>query len=529
MIRILTSLVAVLTVASLQSQTTLTETPKLVIGITIDQLRGDYLELFQKTFSEKGFKRLLNEGLVYQNIVFDFSNINEASSTATIYTGTLPFYHGIIDSKLFHSDKNSVVSIFDDNNFLGNYTREKLSPATLRVGTITDELKIASKDKSDVFTLAPNSHQAIASAGHFANGAYWIEDYSGKWATSTYYKDLHWTIEQENRLNIFSNQAEAISWQPLLSDDKYNGFPYHETSTPFNHRFSQTNNPYLLLKHSPFVNENITKTAVELMQKDDMGKRSTPDFLGITYYAGNYAENNSSDFSYEIQDTYARLDREIATLIEQIDKTVGLRNTFIFVTSTGYFNSSGSYSTDMKAVPGIFYPQRCEALLNMYLMAVYGKEQWVEKYYNQQIYLNRKLIESKNISLEEIQNKAVEFVIQFSGIQDAVTSLQLLTGKANSNMLHYRSLLNKEHPSDIIVEIQPGFQVVDESIQTVQKTSKIQRDVSVVCPVIFFGYNIKPEKIRRTVKATEIAPTVCRILRIRSPNASKDAPLSEFL
>ena len=163
----------------------------------------------------------------------------------------------------------------------------------------------------------------------------------------------------------------------------------------------------------------------------------------------------------------------------------------------------------------------------MYLMAVYGKEQWVERYHDQQIYLNRKLIESKNINLKEIQDKAAEFVIQFTGIQDATTSLRLLSGETNLNMSSYRNMLDKTLSGDIIVEIQPGYQIVDEKNPTQQ--TQIQREAAIVAPVIFWGYNIKPEKIKRTVKATEIAPTISKVLRIRSPNAAKDQPLPEFM
>lgn len=530
MIRIITSLVAVLTVTSIQSQTTLRESPKLVIGITIEQLRSDYLELFKQSFGERGFKRLLNEGLVYQNMVFDFPNLNEASSIATIYTGTSPFYHGIIGSKAYLPDKMQESPIFQDDAFLGNYTKEKLSPKALQVGTITDELKIATQGNADIFALAPNSYQALAAAGHMANGAYWIEDYTGKWATSTYYKDFHWTLDQENRSNVYSNNIDAIVWQPSLSSDRYNRFPYGNVNHVFSHQFSQNINPYILLKQSPYVNENITRTAIKLMEKDAMGKRTSPDFLAITYYAGDYSATSTGDYSLEVQDTYARLDKDIATLLDEVEKTVGLHNTLIFVTSTGYYDSNSQYPENMPVQAGTFYPKRCEALLNMYLMAIYGKDQWVEGYYNQQIYLNRKLIESRNINLEEIQNKAAEFVVQFTGIQDAATSIQLLTGKVNSNMMRYRDIVNKERSGDIIIQIQPGYQVVFENDTNTgqQPRPKIQRETAIESPVIFFGNSIKAEKIKRTVKATEIAPTVCRILRIRSPNAAREQALPEL-
>lgn len=525
MIRFISSLVAVLTVVSVQSQTPLREIPKLVVGITIDQLRGDYIELFQHSFGERGFKRVLNEGLVYQNMQFGFPKLNEASSIATIYTGTIPYNHGITEGKKYLADKSAVVSVFDDEKYLGNYTKEKLSPLALKVSTITDELKSASNGYSHIYSLAPNSFQALASGGHFANGAYWIEDFSGKWATTTYYKDFYWAVEAENRTGVFSNQTPSLIWQASLSTDKYNNFPYISEPKFFKHQFIG-NKAFQLLKKTPYINDNVTRAASILLQKDELGKRNSPDFLALTYYAGNYPLAENGDYSIEIQDIYAQLDNQLAILFDEIDKTVGLKNTLIFITSTGYFDSVNNYATEPKQI-GIFYSNRCEALLNMYLMAIYGKEQWVEKYHNQQIYLNRKLIQSKNIDIKEIQNKAVEFIVQFTGVQDAVSLSQLLTGQATSNMLVYRDIIDRNNSGDIILDIQPGYQIIDET-NLDAKTSKIERENAIVCPVIFFGSGVKPQRIRRSIKATEIAPTICHILRIRSPNAAKEQPLPEF-
>lgn len=79
--KIITSLIAILVVTNLEAQQ---RTPKLVVCITVDQLRGDYIEYFYNTFGERGFKRLMNEGLVYNNIRFEFSDIDQASAFATL-------------------------------------------------------------------------------------------------------------------------------------------------------------------------------------------------------------------------------------------------------------------------------------------------------------------------------------------------------------------------------------------------------------------------------------------------------------
>lgn len=527
MIRIITSLVAVLTITSVQAQTSVCETPKLIIGITIDQLRGDYLDLFQHSFSERGFKRLLNEGLVYQNINFNFPNIDDASAIATIYTGASPFYNGIIGNRKFLADKQQVVPIFDDNEYIGNYTQDKVSPSAIRTSTITDELKIASRGESDVYSFAPQSSQALITAGRTGNCAFWVEDYSGKWASSTYYKDFHWTVDQENSgTTSYATKAKGLVWSPLLSINNYKTSPYSQVASRFQYDLGYHKDTYKLFKQTPFVNDYVAETSIKLLAKAELGKRSYPDFLSLTFYAGNYP--NIDDYSVEIQDLYARLDRSLEKLLDEVDKSIGLKNVLIFIAPTGYYSSNNPDNKSLSLPDNKFYINRCEALLNMYLMAIYGKnDQWVDRFYNGQIYLNRKLIKDRNISLEEIQNKAAEFVTEFSGVQEVYTSYQLQHGEWNPIMEYYRNGFTKETSGDLFVEIQPGYKIVNEKDQT--HVEKQIRNNAIICPVIFFGNNIKPQKVNRTIKATEIAPSVTHIMRIRSPNASADEVLPELL
>jgi len=528
MIRIITSLVAVLTISSLQAQSTVKETPKLVIGITIDQLRGDYLELFQHTFSQRGFKRLLSEGLVYQNIKYDFPNLDDASAIATIYTGTMPFYHGIVGNKKYLAAKQQEVSTFADDNFLGNYTQDKVSPLAIKTSTITDELKIATRGSSDVYSFAPNMSQALMTAGLRGNTAYWVDDYTGKWASSTYYGSFYWSVDQENRSNYdFSVKAKTSKWTPLLNIGDYKAFPFLQGVTYFTHETSQGTDAYIKVKQTPAINENVTSMAMTVLNKAELGKRIAPDFLSLTFYAGNYGD--TPDYSIEIQDTYARLDRDIEKILDEVEKTVGLKNALIFVTSTGYYNSNESNDSGKQNIPERkFYVNRCEALLNMYLMAIYGRDsKWVDKLYSGQVYLNRELIKQKNISLQEIQSKAAEFVSEFTGVQEVYTTYQLQHGQWNPVMEYYKNGYTQETTGDLFIELQPGYKIVNDQDPTFKE--KQVRNNAIVCPVIFFGNNIKPERIKRTIKATEIAPTVSYIMRIRSPNAAKEEALSELL
>ena len=500
-----------------------TEPPRLVISIVVDQLRGDYLQYFSPTFGDKGFKRLMNEGLYYHNLDFGIPNIGPATSTATIYTGAYPFYHGIVADKNYDFETGREMPVIHDDTFLGNFTVNRYSPLSLLSSTIGDELKIASLGKSDVFSIAPNAEEAIISAGRYADAAFWLDDTNGKWANTTYYKNIPWYVERFNMTQAIGNNPERI-WTPALVFSK--AFPYTIDLAPFKHTISKNEyERFLKIKQSPFINEEITNLVATFFQYADFGKRMNPDFLSITYYAGNFKFGNRyDDFGLEIQDIYFRLDKEIEKLLDLADKSIGLKNVLVILTSNGYYDSAAKLPEGFKPL-GEFYPSRCTALLNMYLMALYGSGNWVEGYYNEQIYLNKKLIEDKNIDRSEIILKAAEFVTRFSGVQEVTTAGQWYINDTGRSA-EFRRGMNKKISGDIFVELQPGWKIINENKKN---KTEFSRNKAILPPLFIFGGNIRGEHVFRTVQATEIAPTVAFLLRIPPPNAAKDSPFWEFL
>ncbi len=523
MIRIITSLVAVLVISSVQAQINVAGTPRLVIGITIDQLRGDYLELFEENFSENGFKRLKNSGLMYQNMRFDFTNVNTASAIATIHTGANPSFTGIDAPQKFSRDKHQIVSILHDENAT---SATRLTTSALYTSTLADELKVASQGKANVYAVAPDAYQALLSIGHTDGIAIWIDDFSGKWLSSSRYNPTEWISERINSsASALDKRIKNLSWRPSLSIDKYKLLPYDGgTFYTFNHTFGSEKSPYLTLKKTPLVNDEVANMATSLIKEAALGTRSMPDFLSLTFYLGNAPQVANKLSPLETQDAYYRLDRTLGQFFEVVDKTVGLQNALIFVTSTGNFLQEEPKN---RATEGgtIFYPNRCTSLLNMMLMAEYGKEQWVEGFFNNQIFLDRKLIERKNLNIKEIQNKSAEFVEQFTGVQDVVTSSNFAE---NSNWSDVREGLHKKNIGDLLLRLQSGTRIVDENTTTPQPDFR-ERNATVRAPIFFFGYNVRPQKVYREINAREIAPSVAYTLRIRSPNAASGSVLPELI
>ena len=223
--RFITSLIVVLAAANMNAQQ-MTGIPKLVVGITVDQLRGDYLQYLYNVFGESGFKKLMKDGIFYDNVDFSFDNPDCASGMATLFTGANPYYHGIISGTIFNPNSDRVESIFYDRNFLGNFTNQTVSPNRLLVSTITDELKIASLGMSKVYAVAPELEQALAARGHAADGAFWIDNINGKWATTAFYKDVPWFLDRFNRNDALDKRLDNMEWTPLLKPDEYKFIPY---------------------------------------------------------------------------------------------------------------------------------------------------------------------------------------------------------------------------------------------------------------------------------------------------------------
>jgi arylsulfatase A-like enzyme len=501
--------------------------PRLVVFITIDQWRGDYVEYFRHTFGERGFKRLFSEGTVYHNLQFEFPDVEQASAFATLFTGTNPCNHGVTGNRRYDFERLLETPSLYDADYLGNFTRDNYSPKNLLAATIADELKIASRGRSEVYAVAPDAESAILSSGHAANGVFWIDNQNGKWATTTYYRNVPWYVEKyNNSAESLPVRIDAMTWRPSLPLDQYKALPYVQESVAFNHTFkAKTVDCYPKVKTSPFGNREINRLAAQFFEYAGFGMRTEPDYLAVTYYAGNYFGNSAREYTYEIQDVYHQLDRDVEELLNMIDRKVGLKNTLIVCTGTGYFKSEEDRPSGMQMPGGEFHPKRCTALLNMYLMAIYGQKSWVSGFYHNQIYLNRKAIEEAKLDLAEFQNRAAEFIAEFSGVLRVTTDMTLRMGIWNDEMSGFHYGTTSAGRGDLIISLKPGWMVNHEIPGEKLLPS---RNNAVQTPLIFMGHGIKPRQIYREIKATEVAPTVTHLLRVRPPNACDRPPLHEI-
>lgn len=519
--RILTSLLTVFVISGIQAQAP-SPVPKLVVGLTIDQLRADYIEAFSALYGERGFKRLLKEGRIYANAEYDFINVDRSSATASIYTGTTPYYNGIPSNRWMDRGSLRIIKSVDDQDFMGVYTSESSSAKLLRCSTLSDELKVATQGRAEVYSIAPTREMAILAAGHAANGAFWLNDETGKWAGTTYYGDCPLWVSNYNDKEGLDFRINNLEWLPYLPVTSYQYITTETKQLSFKHNFSDERlDKYKKFKTSPYVNDEVNRLVNACLSNTQIGQDAAPDLLTLSYYAGNYDHKPDTEYAMEIQDMYVRLDNSIGDLLDLIDRKIGLRNILFFITSTGYTDPEPVDPVKYKIPGGEFHIKRCAALLNMYLMALYGQGQYVETYYDRQIYLNHKLIEERKLNLVEVMTRSSEFVVQMSGVQNAYSAQRLLLGAWTPKIGKIRNTYNPNCSGDIYVEVMPGWSVVNEYSQKIE----VVREAYTAAPLVFMGFDVKPEKLYSPVKITSIVPTLAHFMRIRAPNACSEAPM----
>ena len=522
--RILTSLLAMIAMAGMQAQEA-PGAPRLIVGLTVEQLRMDYIEAFSELFGTQGFKRLWKEGRIYRNAEYDFVQVDRSSAVASIYSGTVPNLHGIVGNAWLDRSTLQVIGCVEDNKYMGVYTSESTSPARLAVSNLADELMVATQGVSEVYSIAPTREMAVLAAGHASKGAFWINDETGKWSGTTYYGNFPSWVSNYNDRQGLDFRIGEITWGPYLPVNRYKLVTTETKQLTFKHKFDDyRQNKYRKIKTSPYANEEVNRLVNACLNGTSIGKDDAPDLLCLSYYAGNYDHKPSVEYPMEMQDTYIRLDASLAELLDLIDRKVGLENTLFFLTSTGYSDNEPLDSQQYRIPTGEFHMKRCAALLNLYLAAIYGEGQYVEAYHDQEIYLNHKLIEKKHLNLSEFLVRSSEFLVQFSGVKDVYSSQRLLLGSWTPQLDKVKNRYHSACSGDLWVDVLPGWSIVcDHSLDT-----KVVRQAYSSVPLVFMGWNVTPEILETPVKVAHIAPTLAHFMRIRAPNASSLPPLSEI-
>lgn len=513
---------------------------KLVVGIIVDQMRPEYLYRFQSKFSEDGFKRIMKEGFVCKNTHYNYIPTKTAPGHASVYTGTTPKYHGIIANSWFDREQRKEVNNVDDlstQTLGGSVLSGQRSPHKLLTTTITDELQLSNNGRSKVISISLKDRGAILPGGHMSDGAYWYDSDTGNFVTSTYYKEElpEWVEHFNKRKHVKSLLKNG--WHTLLSIESYTestadaqGFEkvfQHKKDATFPYEFKTLSDAtqYDLFQETPFGNTIVTMLALEAIENEKLGQGSETDFLAISFSSTDKIGHAFGPHSIEIEDTYLRLDRDIATLLKQLDVQLGKGNYTLFLTADHGATDVPQYLINNKIPAGYYNPDKILDRVNTQLTLKMGTKNLALNMSNGQLFFDRELIKSKHLDFDIILKESKKIIEKVAGVAQVLLRPDL---EKMEYTLTEKAMVQKgfhiQRSGDIVVLFNPAWIKVRES--GTEHGSGYSYDTHV--PLLWFGNNIPQGSTTKKYDITDIAPTVSLLLNIKFPNACIGEPIHEL-
>ena len=524
-----------------QGHTTISaNAPRLVIGIVIEDFNPDYIERYWEKLGDGGFQRLYSRGFLCAN--HHYNNLLQRASVnmATLSTGTTPSRHGIVnDSWIDRLKKKEVNAISDDfYKTVGSDSKEgERSAMKLMTPTLGDQLKLVTKGRSRIFSIALNDVPAVFAAGHAADGAYWFDKTSGKMISSSYYVSTFpkWAFDYNNLKMAdsyfgmnWTTLKDKISYTESISDSylketgypgKYNTFPFDMSKLK-----KESGGSYKILKTTPWGNTIVKDFAIQMIPKEQLGYDFVPDLLTVVFSSMDYERYSFGPFSVEMQDTYMRLDKEIASFLKYLEDGYGTDNILVYLTGLTSISYPADYLKEKyRMTAGIFNPESAVALLKSYLNIRYGEANWIELFTNQQIYLNHELIQKKKLNIQEMQVSVASFLNQFEGIAYAKAAMEIEANNFPGGQLEpFQNNFNIKRSGDILIKYEDGWQPKDK-FNPVDYTDNSQ------VPLVWYGAGIKKGTTLRRTDATDIVPTIAAFLGIAPPVSVTGKVIDELI
>lgn len=499
----------------------LPEKPRMVVVIKVDGLQPLHLDQLWTRLGPGGFRKLAGQGASFQRMQSNVHSLGNAADIATVMTGTVPYYHGVVGNRVYQRHQQTTQSVFEDKNHSGIDSHLRLSALKLRATTFTDELMIQNAGQSKSFAVAIHPEDAIAMGGHAANGVVWMDDVFLRWSSTTYYTGgMPLQAMQMNAGGDFRRIAERV-WQPMFAPRTYLAAMNERNVKSFEfkpaeQRIGKSSNT--ILKSTPSANALVADLGLRIFQEESMGMNNHSDVLMLQFTVRTPNEQQFSLQNIVKEDIYLRLDAELQYLIQKIESRVGAERVLFVLFGNQTNTTSPTELKEHHIHAGYFNANRAMALLNSYLMVTYGQEKWIEGYYGKHIYLNKTKIAEKQIPLRDFQETVKEFMMEFEGVQSAFSMQDVMRAAVpyTTELGRLRNSVHKSTAGDVLLTLMPGWLEMDELELPVGESGSL----NAYLPFYLYGWKIVPQRVGQRVQMTDVAPTLSQWLRIPDPNAN---------
>lgn len=511
--------------------------PKLVVGIVIDQMRWDYLYRYQKRYTDGGFKRLLNEGFSCENTVIPYVPSVTAIGHTCIYTGSVPSIHGIAGNNFVKNGEKVYCTDDDTVKPVGSTSEAGLmSPRNLWVTTIGDEMKIASNGRAKVVGVALKDRASILPAGHNTDGAFWFDDKSGNFITSTYYMNQlpkwvkafnskklpeHYLSEKWNTLYPKDTYTESTS-----DENEYeNGIKKGVKATlPLNLPELYKKYGYNIIRNTPFGNSLTFDMAKAAIDGEQLGADDETDLLAVSCSSTDYIGHQVGTHAVETEDTYLRLDKAIADFLSYLDTKVGKGNYLVFLCADHGAMNNVRFLQDRRIPAGNWDDGVAAKKLNEVIAKEFPNTgDLVKTVMNYQVFFNREVIKNQHLDFAKIKQTVVDFLKEDSCVLYACDMEKTMT-ESIPEEVKYRIVngYNRERSGNIQIVLKPNFYT--HGMKGTDHGAWNLYDTHI--PLVFMGWGIKHGATTKRTFMTDIAPTIGALIHVQAPNGCVGQPIS---
>lgn len=510
--------------------------PKLVVGMVVDQMRWDYLYRYMPRYTEGGFKRLFNEGFSCENTRIPYIPSVTAIGHSCIYTGSTPTITGIagnnfeMDGKNIYCTEDHTVKGVGSDSKAGN-----MSPRNMLTTTIGDELRLATNGRSKVVGVALKDRASILPAGHNPNGAYWFDDKTGHFITSTYYMDkLPQWVEQFNKED-HARQYLSADWNTLYAPDTYTQSTADATN--YENSIKEGVSPtlplhlpalfkkygYNIIRNTPFGNSITLDIAKAAIEGEALGADDETDLLAVSCSSTDYIGHQVGPNAMEIEDTYLRLDQSVADFLTFLDQKVGKGNYLIFLSADHGAMNNVQFLIDRRIPAGNWDTAAAARTLNEAIEKAYPGAANVVKYImNYQVFFNKKNIEAKQLDFNRIKSITVNELKKMPEVLYACDEEKVAEATIPAEVKErIINGYNRERSGSVQVVLKPNFYT--HGMKGTDHGAWNPYDTHI--PLIFMGWNIEHGATTREHYMTDIAPTIAALLHIQAPNGCIGQPI----
>ena len=517
--------------------------PKLVVGIVVDQMRWDYLYRYYDRYGQDGFKRLLNDGFSCENTLINYLPSATAVGHSTIFTGSVPSIHGIAGNEWIDQLTGRKWYCTEDTTeqTVGSTSKAgKMSPRNLLVSTITDELRLATNFQSQVVGISLKDRAAILPAGHTATAAFWMDDATGRFITSTYYmKQLPAWVNQFNDkepgkqllkngwntlypINTYTQSTEDnMGWEGSLGGKSTPVFPYDIAN-----RYHKKPG---IIRQTPFGNTLTLNFAEAAVNGYQLGQKNTTDFLTINCASTDYVGHMFGPNSIEEEDVFLRLDKDLATFFHFLDQKIGKGNYLLFLTADHGGAHSLGFMKEHKIPGELWETEQMVTQLNDLLNKKFEVANLALSditAVDYQVNFDRKKVNDNHLDIDAIKKVAVDFLQKQAGVMYAVDVAHI--GEIPVPQRIKEMIINgynNKRSGAIQIITEPGWLPPYSRKGT---THGAWNPYDTHIPLIFMGWKIKPGYSNRTINMTDIAPTLAALLHTQMPSGCIGTPIQEI-